>query len=331
MKKKSLALILAASMAAAMIGCGSEQETTAAETTAAETSAEETTAAESEAETTEEASEAGPGALAIVDDLGMEIELTAVPNSVVSLSPSCTEILFAVGAGDCVVGRTDFCTYPEEVAEIDSIGSYVSPNTELILSLSPDVVFASDYVDDAVRSQLENAGISVIVLSANSLEAVEADILLVGQVMEMNDGAEAVVAKMEEELTALTDSLTDVTEKTAFVDLGSFYSAGPGSLLDDVLNHIGVTNIAADTGETWPQLSVESIIEKNPDVYISLFPTVDEIKATDGLSDLDCIQNDQIIYIDGYSVEGDMIQRPGPRLVEGMQALAELVYPELFQ
>lgn len=337
MKKKWMAYILTIAMAASMIGCGSQKETTAAETkeetTAAETAAAETEAAEStSAETAEAASNAGPGTLTLVDDLGMEIVLTSVPGSVVSLSPACTEILFAVGAGDCVVGRTDFCTYPEEAAAVESIGSYVSPNTELILSLSPDVVFASDYVDDAIRSQLENAGIAVIVLSANSLEAVEKDILMVGQVMEMNENAEAVVAQMEEELAALTGICEkNDSPKTAFVDVGSFYSAGPGSLLDDVLNHIGVENIAADTGETWPQLSVEAIIEKNPDVYISLFPSVEEIKATAGLSDLDCVQNDQIICIDGYSAEGDMIQRPGPRLVQGMRLLAEMVYPELFQ
>lgn len=119
-------------------------------------------------------------------------------------------------------------------------------------------------------------------------------------------------------------------EKSAFIDLGSLYSAGPDSLLDNSLKMIKVKNVAADADSAWPQLSAEAVVEADPDVYISLFFPLEDVKQTAGLSDLACLnEDDGFIYIDGSSVEGDMIQRSGPRYVEGLKALAELVYPEI--
>lgn len=270
--------------------------------------------------------------LTVADDFGNEVVLEKEPERVVSLSPSATEILFAIGAGDKVVGRTDYCSYPEEAAQVESIGTYMDPNTELIIAREPDVVFVSDYIDEAIKTQLEAVGAGVIVFSANSVEAAEADILLAGKVLNLEDNAQAVVAGMEAEVKEVEEITAGAkAKKSVFVDIGAFYSAGPGSLLDDELNKLGAVNIAADSGETWPQLSVETIIEKNPEVYISLYTSADELKATSGLNELDCIKNDNIIYFDGLSKEADMIQRPGPRVVQGIRLLAESIYPELFQ
>ena len=270
--------------------------------------------------------------LTIKDDLGNEVVLEKAPERVVSLSPSATEILFAVGAGEQVVGRTDYCSYPEEASKVDSIGTYIDPNTELILSKEPDVVLASDYIDDAIKSQIEAVGAKVILLSANSLEAIEADILLVGKVLNQNEKAGEVVEDMNAELKEVQEITAKAEEKkSVFVDIGSFYSAGPGSLLDDELNKLGAVNIAAEAGETWPQISVETIIEKNPDVYISLFTSVDELKTISGLNELDCMKNDQVVFYDGLSKEADMIQRSGPRVTKGIRLLAESIYPELFK
>lgn len=212
-----------------------------------------------------------------------------------------------------------------------SVGSYSSPNTELIISMDADVIFASDYMDDSIRSQVENAGAKVIIFAANDMESVESDILTAGQVLNRNDKAKEITDNMEKEMTDLREILSANTEeKSAFIDLGDYYSAGEGSLLGNMLEDIGVRNIAADTGEAWPQLSVETIIEADPDVYISLYTSPEELKQVPGLSSLDCIQNDQIIYYDGLFPEADLIQRAGPRLAEGTRLLAEQIYPELF-
>lgn len=281
-----------------------------------------------EAEKAEDDSSSTAYPLTITDSLGNEVTIEECPKRVISLSPASTEILFALGAGDRVKGRTDYCSYPEEAAAVESIGTYTSPNTELIISMEPDVIFASDYIDDSIRSQVEAAGAKVVVFSANSIDEVQDVILQAGQILDLDENAEDLVASMDEDLQKVEDMTAGQESLTAFVDIGSFYSAGPGSLLGDMLERLHVTNIAADTEEAYPQLSVETIIEKDPDIYISLYSTPEELKATAGLGDLDCIKNDRIIFYEALCNEADMIQRPGPRVVKGMLLLAEQIYGE---
>ena len=339
MKKKTISVMLTLMLSAAAVfaaGCGGnaeETDHTQEESTEGFPAAGTEDAADSVSEGQSDSTDGGETQypLTVTDDLGNSVTIEKEPQRVISLSPANTETLFALGADEKIVGRTDYCTYPEEAAEVDSIGSYTSPNTELIISLSPDVIFASDYIDDAVREQVENAGAKVIVFTANDLESVEQDILTAGQVLNQNQEAADLVNGMESDMEEIQGILAAKTEaKSAFIDLGDYYSAGPGSLLGSVLDDIGVENVVADTGEAWPQVSVEKIIESDPDVYISLFTAPEELKQVAGLSSLDCIQNDQIIYYDGLSPEADLIQRAGPRLVEGMRLLAEQIYPELF-
>ncbi len=343
MKKRWLQKALGAALSLSLVlaaGCGSAgQESTAAESAAAESTAAESMAAESTAAESTAAESTAAGAeetqypLTITDDLGTSVTIEAEPERVVSLSPANTETLFALGAGEMVVGRTDYCNYPPEAADVPSIGTYTSPNTELVISMEPDVIFASDYIDDSIRSQVEEAGAKVIVFAASDLEGVEKNIQLAGQVLNRNEEAAALVEGMEAEMAELEEILSaGHEEKSAFIDLGGYYSAGPGSLLGNMLEDIGVRNVAAETGEMWPQLSVETIIESNPDVYISLYSTPEELRQVAGLSELACIQSDDtLIFYDGLSPEADRIQRAGPRLAEGTRLLAEQVYPELFQ
>lgn len=269
----------------------------------------------------------------VTDSLGNEITLEEAPESIVSLGPVDTEILFAVGAGDAVTGRTDYCNYPEEAAEVDSIGDYSNPNMELILSKSPDLVVASGYIDDSIRQQLEENDIKVYVTTGNdcSLETVKNDIETVGKLVGHEEEAVEVVTAMEQEWEELSEKLDGITEeKTAVIDIGSLYSAGPTSLLDNSLQMIHVQNIASAADSAWPQLSAETIVEADPDVYISLFSPLEDVLQTAGLSDLRCLNEEgSFIFIDGSSEEGDMIQRSGPRYVEGLELLAEKIYPEL--
>lgn len=341
MRKKTTAGILAVSLAAALaVGCGAKSESESSGTSSVSDSNSSSMATESSgaSSATADSGENGDGGtaetqypLTITDDLGNSVTIESEPERVVSLSPANTETLFALGADEKIVGRTDYCSYPEEAADVASVGTYTSPNTELIISMEPDVIFASDYIDDSVRSQVENAGASVIVFAANDMESVEQDILTAGQVLNLNKEAKEITDGMEAKMTELREILASNTEKkTAFIDLGDYYSAGEGSLLGNMLDDIGVRNVAADTGEMWPQLSVETIIESNPDVYISFYSSPDELKAVSGLSELDCIQNDRIVYFESLSPDSDLVQRAGPRLAEGTWLLAEKIYPELF-
>ena len=146
--------------------------------------------------------------LTLTDSLGNEITIEKEPERVLSLSPANTEILFALGAGDRVKGRTDYCTYPEEAQQVESVGTYTSPNTELIIAMEPEVVFASDYMEESIREQVEAAGAQVIVVSANSVQSVQDVILQMGQVLNLNENAEKLVTSMKEDLKEHNDSIS---------------------------------------------------------------------------------------------------------------------------
>lgn len=334
MKKQIVSHIMAGVLSLTLLfsaGCGAGQNTGSENNT--ESTVSSVGEADSSSQSSEDDSTSGETSypLTVTDDLGNEVTIEKEPERVVSLSPANTETLFAIGAGERVVGRTDYCDYPAEAAEIESIGSYSTPNTELIISMTPDVVFASDYIDDSIRSQIEGVGAAVVVFSANDVDSVEKNIETAGQIMNLNDEASGVTDEMTAQLEEIKAAVADRSgEKSAFIDLGSYYSSGTGSLLGNMLNDLGIKNIAEDTGEMWPQLSVEKIIESNPDIYISLYTTPEELKQVSGLSDMECIKNDSIIFYDGLSEEADIIQRAGPRLVEGTKLLAEQIFPESF-
>lgn len=269
--------------------------------------------------------------LTVTDDMGNTVTLDKEPQKIVSLSPATTEILFAVDAGDKVVGRTDYDNYPEAALAVPSIGDFNAPNVEKIIALTPDLVLASNFISDDIRQQLEATGAKVLVFSPVSIDGIMNDIITVGEVTNTNNQASQVVTKMTADRQAIIDKVkTAAVQKSVFIDVGDFFSAGPGSMLDSMLTDINAKNIAADAATPWPQLSTEQIITSNPDVYISLYSTPEQIKATPGFDKITAIKNNQIAYYAFLSPNSDLVQRPGPRIVEGLALLAKDVYPELF-
>lgn len=333
MGKKWIALLMSAVLVLSTVGLsgcgGNSQEKDVKDTPT--TAAKKEDMDKTQTEDTQSSVEDTEYPLTITDGLGDEITFEKEPERVISLAPANTEILFALGAGDRIKGRTDYCSYPEEASEVESIGTYSEPNTELIISMEPDVVFATDYIDDSIREQIESTGAKVVVYTSKNVYVVLDLIIQMGLILNLNENAAELVDSMNTELEEIEQIVaSNQEEKSVFVDLGSFYSVGPGALLYDMLDRIGVTNITADTETAYPQLSVESIIEKNPDIYISLYSSPDELKQTAGLDELDCIKNNNIIFFEALSQEADTIQRPSPRVVEGIRLLAEKIYPDLF-
>ncbi|MEG2418578.1 MAG: helical backbone metal receptor [Eubacterium sp.] len=270
--------------------------------------------------------------LTITDDLGTEVTLDAQPERIVSLSPANTEIVFALGEGNRLVGRTDYCNYPTEAAAVASIGDYNAPNVEKIVGLSPDLVLATDFIDDNVRKQLENTGAKVVVFSAASIDGVMGDIVITGKLINANDAAKTVVEGMEAERKKLVDACAGVSvQKSVFIDLGDYYSAGNGSLLGSMMDEINVKNIAATGDAAWPQLSVEQIIADNPDVYISFLNTAKSIAVVPGFNQVTAIAKGQIYAYGMTSPEADLMQRPGPRIVEGLRLFVQDIYPDLIK
>ncbi|MEF9918763.1 MAG: ABC transporter substrate-binding protein [Eubacterium sp.] len=268
----------------------------------------------------------------ITDDVGHKVSIEKEPTKIVSLSPANTEILFSLGVGDKVVGRTDYCNYPKEAGSIPTIGDYNNPNLEKIISLAPEIVLAGDLISEDVCKQIEATGAKVLVYTPMSVDAIETTMINTGKIVNANDKAKTETEAMTKKYEEIKGKASQVNvQKSIFIDIGQYYSAGDDSLLGNMLKDINAKNIASDAGTAWPQLSVEQIIAKNPDVYVSFFTKPDEIKKVPGFDQVNAIKNNGIVYYEMLSPDSDLIQRPGPRIVDGLALLAAAVYPEQFK
>lgn len=270
--------------------------------------------------------------LTVTDALGNEITLEEDPARIVSLMPSNTEILFAVGAGEEVVGVGDFDNYPEETASIEKIGG-LELNVEKIISLTPDLVLAHEssaaYAEGALQ-QMKDAGIAVYVVDdATSIEAVQETILAVGELTAEDAQAEKVVNDMNTKLEELKTATANVeAAKSVYIEIGPEpYSVGSGTIMDNMLKEINATNVLGDQ-EGWIQVDPESIVSLNPEVILSTYgeESVTQIKERDGWNTVTAVETNQIAAIDS-----DMATRPGPRLIDGLELFAKAIYPDAFQ
>lgn len=263
--------------------------------------------------------------MTVTDYLGTEMEFEAAPEKIVSLSPSCTEILYKLGLGDKIVGVSNWCTYPEEAADVEKVGDTFSVSVERIIELEADVVFVSGAAAAESVEALNAAGINVYSIGAKNVDDIYESIHNVGAVTGTVDKADETVAAMKEQLAALEEKLADFETKSVFIDLGQLYSSGSEDYLGASLSLIKADNIALDAGANSPQLSAETVIEKNPQVYIALSSESDFVKP-DGFEEIDAFKNGQVYYIDYADSAADMITRDGPRFIEGLEYLAKLIH-----
>lgn len=278
---------------------------------------------------------AAPKPVSVVDDAGRTVEIAKTPQHIISLAPSNTEILFALGLGDKIVGVTDFCDYPEEAKTIEKVGSYFEPNIEKIFSLSPDLVLAITGLPEVI-AKLEELGIPALILDPSDLEAVLADIQLVGKATGAEKEAEALVSKMKERITAVTEKAAEVKERPRVfceidaTDPSKPWTTGPGSFMDAMIQLSGGTNVAADAESPWPQLSAEEIIAKDPDIIIladsKYGVTPESVRERPGWEVITAVKEGAI-----FDIDDDLISRPGPRIVDGLEAVARIIHPELFE
>jgi len=261
---------------------------------------------------------------------GTSAQLDAPPRRVASLSAGHTEIIYAIGAGAQVaaVDKTSDC--PQAAADLPQVDAF-TPSTEAIAALDPDLVVLF-YDPGDLQPSLEAIGIPVLFLdSPSSVEGVFEQVRLLGQATGHSDEAEQLVADMEERIEAITDRLADIDQgPSVFHEIDTnYFSAGTGSFVGDLYDILKARNIAAATGESFPQLSAEAIIDAGPEVIVLADEDAGEspatVKARPGWSAVSAVQNDRI-----YAIDPDIVSRPGPRLVDALEALAAVLYPELF-
>ena len=274
--------------------------------------------------------------LTITDDLGNEVTIEEKPETVVSILPSVTETLFALGLDEEIIGVSDYDTYPEAALEKDKIGD-MDMNPEKIISLNPDVAFLSKYNFDNhldTIKQFEELGIKVVIIDTEeSFEATYASIELIGKITGQTEEAEEVVSSMKEELAAIEEKASKITEKKkVWVEVSpqpDIYTAGQDTFMNEMLNIIGAENAA--TGEGWYSANEEEAVQLNPDVIIVTYgdfveKAVEQVLGRNGWQEVTAVKNKAV-----YDVDSDMTTRTGPRLVDGVEELGKAIYPEIFE
>jgi iron complex transport system substrate-binding protein len=258
----------------------------------------------------------------VVDTADHTVRLPAKVERIVSLAPSVTEILFAVGAGPKVVGVDRFSSWPPEARKVEVVGSDLEPSLERIVALRPDVVFSARTAnpESTVRS-LERLGISVYVSHAPTVGAVRRDIVQIGEVVGRRAEAEALSTRMEARIEALRGAVSGDGGHGPLVLVVVWPEpmtvAGPGSFVDELLRHVGARNLAGDAPVPFPTYGVERVIERQPDVIIvgTHAAGAPPLQPLERLP-VPAAKNRRIHLLDG-----DLLFRPGPRLVEGAEAL----------
>ena len=275
--------------------------------------------------------------ITLSDGLGREVKLAAPAQKIISLAPSNTEILFAIGAGSQVVGRDNLSDYPEAAKAATDIGSaFEALNTELIVSLQPDLVLAAEInTADQVKA-LEDLGLTVYYLkNPTTLEELYTNLEIVAQLTGHEVDAAQLIEDLKARVAAVDEKIATATEKpTAFYELDATdpakpYTVGKGTFITLLIERAGGQNIAGDL-DGYPQLSLEQVVAADPDFIIlgdSAYGITPESVATrPGWDGLSAVTNNQV-----FPFDDNLVSRPGPRLVEGLEALAKLLHPELFQ
>ncbi|MFF2753375.1 helical backbone metal receptor [Psychrobacillus sp. NPDC058041] len=273
--------------------------------------------------------------LTITDAVGNEITLEKAPETIVSMMPSNTEILFALGLNDEIVGVNDYDDYPAEALEKEKIGG-IEFNVEKIVSMNPDIVFAHESMlgsGDAGLQQLRDAGVKVFVVkNAADFNETYTTIEQIGRATGKLAEAQKIVEGMKVKVEEVKEKIAKVkTKKTVFVetsDVPDIYTPGKGTFMQEILNMVNAENIAADQ-EGWFKIEPEEIVSRNPDVILVMYSyvdgIVDSVKARPGFDTINAVKNNEVVQVDE-----NLTSRTGPRLADGLEEVAKAIYPEAF-
>jgi len=270
----------------------------------------------------------------LTDDAGREITLEAEPATIVSLAPSNTEIVCALDACDRLAGVTDFDDYPDEVVEVDKVVTMAQVDVEAVVAAEPDLVLAAgnELTPTAVIDQLADLGLPVLVLYPGSLGEVMADIELVGTALGREETAEALVDDMAARIAAVESAVADRERPRTFYEVsvfeGSIYTAGEGSFLASLIETAGGDPITGDALST--SIALEDLVAADPELILLGDATYDEtitpetVSARAGWGTMTAVADDRVVVV----TEDVVITRPGPRIVDGLEALARAIHPD---
>jgi iron complex transport system substrate-binding protein len=265
----------------------------------------------------------------ITDSYGDVITLEAEPQRVVSVAPNLTELMYKLDAGDKLVGRSDYCDYPEEVSEIESVGSLYTPDIEAIVALEPDVVLVSTHFDEENTKKLEELNIPVITLyEENNVEGVYDMITTLGTAINRNSEAASCVEEMQDTIKEVTDAVEGLDSPSVYyvVGFGEYgdFTAGGDTFIGGLIELAGGDNIAKDVSG-W-SITLEEIVEADPSIIVISEDSKDAFMSDDNYADLTAVKEGNV-----YTIDTNLLDRQGYRNAEGVRALAEIFHPEVFE
>lgn len=280
-----------------------------------------------------------PTPIVLSDASGKEITLQSHAKRVISLAPSNTEILFAVGAGSQVVGRDAFSDFPAEAQNLTDIGGgFGALNTEAIIALEADLVLAADLTPPEQIQTFEDLGLTVFSLpNPNNFETLYENLRTVAKLTGHESETEELVAKLQARVSAVEKAVSQ-TENRPLVfyeldasDVNAPYTAGPGTFIDFLITKAGGENLGSEMDTAWVQISVEELITRNPEIiilgdYTWGGVTPEAVTARSGWEAISAVKDGKV-----FTFDDNLVSRPGPRLVDGLEALARLLHPDLFQ
>lgn len=269
---------------------------------------------------------AGPYPMVVQDDAGRQVELAAEPQRIVSLLPSLTETLFALGLGERVVGVTNFCNYPAEVEGKERVGGLFDLNAEKILALEPDVVLSGQMKGaQEVLQTLETAGVTVVVFDPAAMEDIGRVIRSVAKLTGVVEKGEALAGGIDagrKDMATKVGAIAGEKPRVfVLLDTEQIFTVGDGEYMSEMIAEAGGVNAASGQGEGWLLLSEEKLFELDPDIIIATFPMREQLMARTGWQALQAVREGRV-----YDVNGDLVSRPGPRVVLGLQELHRVFY-----
>jgi iron complex transport system substrate-binding protein len=267
--------------------------------------------------------------LTVTDASGKEMTFAKEPERIVSLAPSETEVLFALGLGDKVVGVDDWSDYPEEAKSKTKIGG-LEANSEVILEANPDLIVGGVSVNGATVDQLRELGLTVFAGESKTIDEVIAHIEQIGQITNRSAEAAEVIAQMKAERQSVLDAVKDLADeekRSVYIEFSPGWTVGKGEFMDELITLAGGVNIADQEG--WYEINEEKVIEQNPAVILfskNVEGLEAAIKARSGWQQIDAIVNNRVAALDD-----NLISRPGPRVTQGLIEIAKAIYPERFE
>jgi iron complex transport system substrate-binding protein len=270
----------------------------------------------------------------VVDDLGMAVDLERSPQRLVSLAPSNTELLFALGLGERLVGVTEYCNHPEAAKNIPQVAGYSTVNLESIVATRPDLVIAARGNDLQSLASLRALGISVFALDVQSVEQLITAAGRLGSLLEAEARGDSLMASWRRRIAQITARVdTTYRPRVMWGYWGeTVYTAGHGNAIDDLINLAGGINPGRAAPGIWPQIGLETVVSWAPDVIVTTYlpgaadaevlgAELQRLRNTDGWKTLPAVRNGRVHY-----VPSDWMMRPGPRMLEALELLVDQIH-----